>query len=488
MSSMQALDPSSDEGGGRTAELAQETEGKEVLRQIVLELQIHLAESLAEKEAALQEASDAQEVASKAQRVTKTLQADLAALHVAKAKGEVELEERVQSMTADLHSMADNLANAEDQLQNGCARLEGARVNAEELVSRISALQDESQIAQARILNANVQRDAAQESVALTKQALDAAQRDVDEGRLQREAAQTDCDRVHADLADLRNDCEATKAALLHAKTAAEAARADTGDARTRQQAAEVAEQVAAADKDRLHQRMQAMVQECMCPIRHSMFDEPVLVVDGHCYERQAIERWFIDNDTSPLTGLRLQSRAVLPNRTLAKLIGLLRSDDGDAGSEGSGNSSANPQEESPVAPGELWRAARSGNRTACLDMLRRGVPDINYQSLEPVLMQFHSPLHDRHQYEYVQLTVLHLAAVQGWADVCTAIFSASGFTHALALARNVSHTDCLVSVSAREIGYGKGLDVEDVLRHAGEAGALVPIQVRKFEYSLVDS
>lgn len=44
------------------------------------------------------------------------------------------------------------------------------------------------------------------------------------------------------------------------------------------------------------------------------LFD-PVVAMDGFTYEREAIERWLIDNDTSPTTG------AVLPNKGLAPNI-----------------------------------------------------------------------------------------------------------------------------------------------------------------------
>ena len=46
---------------------------------------------------------------------------------------------------------------------------------------------------------------------------------------------------------------------------------------------------------------------------------DPVFTADGHTYERSAIERVFADtpsgeNPTSPVTGLVLPSRSLIPN------------------------------------------------------------------------------------------------------------------------------------------------------------------------------
>jgi hypothetical protein len=34
---------------------------------------------------------------------------------------------------------------------------------------------------------------------------------------------------------------------------------------------------------------------------------------DGHTYERKAIELWLMDHDTSSLTGVRLESKSLMP-------------------------------------------------------------------------------------------------------------------------------------------------------------------------------
>ena len=49
---------------------------------------------------------------------------------------------------------------------------------------------------------------------------------------------------------------------------------------------------------------------------------DPVITYDGQTYERRAIEHWFrIGKSTSPLTGLPLQSRSLIPNIILSSII-----------------------------------------------------------------------------------------------------------------------------------------------------------------------
>jgi len=53
------------------------------------------------------------------------------------------------------------------------------------------------------------------------------------------------------------------------------------------------------------------------CPILHELMRDPVTAADGFSYERSSIERWLRENDTSPITNLRLASKWLVPNRTL---------------------------------------------------------------------------------------------------------------------------------------------------------------------------
>ena len=63
------------------------------------------------------------------------------------------------------------------------------------------------------------------------------------------------------------------------------------------------------------------------CPITQELMVDPVMVVDGHCYERTAIERWFGQRQargqppTSPKTGAELASTELTPNHNLRNAI-----------------------------------------------------------------------------------------------------------------------------------------------------------------------
>ena len=43
--------------------------------------------------------------------------------------------------------------------------------------------------------------------------------------------------------------------------------------------------------------------------------------MDGHTYERSAIEQWLETHNTSPATGLELDSKQLIPNHSLRSLI-----------------------------------------------------------------------------------------------------------------------------------------------------------------------
>lgn len=60
------------------------------------------------------------------------------------------------------------------------------------------------------------------------------------------------------------------------------------------------------------------------CPITQCVMSDPVFTVDGQTYERDAIEKWFLDHDTSPLTGKVLESKALVPNFLVRSAISQL--------------------------------------------------------------------------------------------------------------------------------------------------------------------
>ena len=63
------------------------------------------------------------------------------------------------------------------------------------------------------------------------------------------------------------------------------------------------------------------MQNDWLCPITLSLMRDPVIAADGHSYERDAITQWFAANSTSPKTGGRLLSTALIPNHALRNTI-----------------------------------------------------------------------------------------------------------------------------------------------------------------------
>jgi hypothetical protein len=58
------------------------------------------------------------------------------------------------------------------------------------------------------------------------------------------------------------------------------------------------------------------------CPISHQCMHDPVVLTDGHTYERQHIEHWLQTNETSPVSGAKLSKKTVFPNHALRNAIG----------------------------------------------------------------------------------------------------------------------------------------------------------------------
>jgi hypothetical protein len=57
------------------------------------------------------------------------------------------------------------------------------------------------------------------------------------------------------------------------------------------------------------------------CPISHQCMHDPVVLIDGHTYERCHIEKWLKMNSTSPVTGAKLSQTAVFPNHSMRNAI-----------------------------------------------------------------------------------------------------------------------------------------------------------------------
>lgn len=59
------------------------------------------------------------------------------------------------------------------------------------------------------------------------------------------------------------------------------------------------------------------------CPITQDVMRDPVLIGDGHTYEREAIKHWLSGHSTSPMTNAPLDARQrnMVPNHTLRSMI-----------------------------------------------------------------------------------------------------------------------------------------------------------------------
>eukprot|EP00930_Biecheleria_cincta_P069406 TRINITY_DN57149_c0_g1_i1.p1 TRINITY_DN57149_c0_g1~~TRINITY_DN57149_c0_g1_i1.p1 ORF type:complete len:859 (+),score=161.86 TRINITY_DN57149_c0_g1_i1:105-2681(+) len=57
------------------------------------------------------------------------------------------------------------------------------------------------------------------------------------------------------------------------------------------------------------------------CPISRQCMHDPVVLTDGHTYERRYIEQWLEQRDTSPVSGAKLRQKAVFPNHALRNAI-----------------------------------------------------------------------------------------------------------------------------------------------------------------------
>ncbi|PIA61713.1 hypothetical protein AQUCO_00200004v1 [Aquilegia coerulea] len=58
-----------------------------------------------------------------------------------------------------------------------------------------------------------------------------------------------------------------------------------------------------------------------ICPLLKDLMEDPCVAGDGYTYDRKAIEVWLKENDKSPLTGLPLPSKSLIPNYSLFSAI-----------------------------------------------------------------------------------------------------------------------------------------------------------------------
>ncbi|KAK9724674.1 hypothetical protein RND81_05G091300 [Saponaria officinalis] len=58
-----------------------------------------------------------------------------------------------------------------------------------------------------------------------------------------------------------------------------------------------------------------------ICPIRKVVMDDPYVAADGYTYDREAIQQWLAENNTSPTTSQPLPHKFIMPNYTLLEAI-----------------------------------------------------------------------------------------------------------------------------------------------------------------------
>jgi hypothetical protein len=75
---------------------------------------------------------------------------------------------------------------------------------------------------------------------------------------------------------------------------------------------------VQAQRKEPYNKDVQAQCKEPFeCPITHETMLDPVVTIDGHVYERKAIEKWLKTHNTSPVTNLPLEHKTLTPVHTI---------------------------------------------------------------------------------------------------------------------------------------------------------------------------
>jgi hypothetical protein len=60
---------------------------------------------------------------------------------------------------------------------------------------------------------------------------------------------------------------------------------------------------------------------EFFCPISLELMKDPVMVADGHTYDRLNIVKWLATNDTCPKTGARLSHKKIVPNHSIKSMV-----------------------------------------------------------------------------------------------------------------------------------------------------------------------
>lgn len=98
------------------------------------------------------------------------------------------------------------------------------------------------------------------------------------------------------------------------------------------------------------------------CPINYDIMDDPVMVADGHTFERHAIMKWFgLGHDTNPLTNVKLNNLQLIANQSLKEKIRKY------LGKNSSHHVEQVKEEEVPVGKIKIARLLGQTSEIACL-------------------------------------------------------------------------------------------------------------------------
>lgn len=64
-----------------------------------------------------------------------------------------------------------------------------------------------------------------------------------------------------------------------------------------------------------------------LCPLSKAVLKDPVILADGHTYERTNAEAYVSTHDSSPVTGLPLAHKRLVPNVLMRQIMTLMNSE-----------------------------------------------------------------------------------------------------------------------------------------------------------------
>ncbi len=83
-----------------------------------------------------------------------------------------------------------------------------------------------------------------------------------------------------------------------------------------------------------MHEESDDIPDEFVCPITLNLMEDPVVLSDGHSYERINLVDWLKNNNTSPKTNQILPDKTFYTNYNLLKSIARFRERFGGGGSD----------------------------------------------------------------------------------------------------------------------------------------------------------